>query len=211
MDLPELNIQRLQEFHQYIEERFKVHQTRAAGVRPPWTSDAVMQGGAFVNVFRELDLTSATAARIMINLKDADLIATGVAMALTNKPTTMIAVGPLLQESLRDPIEVNRIADAINLGRFGGAYIIPSFDAGCGCKPVQVAEKIAEIAAAITPDILISLRGDPQSGNLVQYLQSFRWIGPLIAYQAAQNIGWIDVSLYDVTQHVATLLHIFIL
>lgn len=205
---PELSSVRLQEFHSYIEERFKVYRSRAAGVEPPWTVDPVIQGGAFVNVFRDWDVTSVTAAQIMANLKDADLIATGIAMALSNKPSTMQAVGPLSHASLKSPLEVQRIAHAIKQNGFGGAYIIPSFGAACGDKPLRVAEKIAEIASAVTPAALVSFRKNPKSGNLIQFLQGFKWIGPLIAYQAAQNIGWIDRSLYDASQHVATTLQI---
>lgn len=208
MEMPELSIRRLQEFHAYIEERFRVYQSREAGLKPPWTGNPIIQGGAFVNVFRDLDVTSVTAAKIMRNLQDADLIATGVAMALINKPSTMISVGPLCQESLKDPMEVNRIALAIQQEGFGGAYIIPSFGARCGGKAECVARKIAEIAAAITPTDLIAFRKNATSGYLVQYLQSFRYIGPLIAYQSAQNIGWIDATLYDATKHVAAELHV---
>ena len=110
MQTPEINGKRLQEYHTYIENRFNVYKSRKAGLKPPWTSDAVLQSSAFVNVFRDWDVTSDTAASIMTRLKDADLIVTGVAMALTNKPATMREIGPLSQAVVKNSTEeVDRI------------------------------------------------------------------------------------------------------
>lgn len=58
-------------FWQFVDERMKIHERRAAGQPRPWTTDVVLRDNFFTNCFRELDPGTKVAVAIVSRRKKA--------------------------------------------------------------------------------------------------------------------------------------------
>jgi site-specific DNA-adenine methylase len=128
----------------FIVERWRIHQRRAAGQPKPWTQDPILQNNRFCNVFREWDTETVwiTTHWRAPHSDDPDLWFALVVARMVNWHETLAAIGypvPWCPEHFVTVLEERQKRGA---KVFTGAYTIPAAQNCPGSKAQYLAEKI---------------------------------------------------------------------
>lgn len=182
-------MQQLKEFARFIRERQAIHDRRAAGIPPPWTTNPILSKYRFCNVRREDDRVTCWIHDNWLRPHEDDLPSCIFAMAvarLVNWPESLEAIDwPVPWSAVRF---AKRMAERRASGAkiFTSAYMIHADAHFSGSKAAYLAEGVltpiwkgrGQLAAFGT------LRG------LHEALMKYRDMGSFMAAQIVADVKW---------------------
>lgn len=129
----------LNEFVEFISERWLIHQRRLEGKPQPWTRDPILATYRFTNVRREDDRVTkwVHANWLRPNVKEPDLWFAIYVARIFNKPDTLHALGFPVPWTPKRSTHTFKICERLRVDGaklFNGAYIVSTHRVACNSK-----------------------------------------------------------------------------
>lgn len=195
-------------YWRFAAERHRVYEQRLQGRPAPWTSDPVLSGYRFTNVFRAADRVSQFLIRDVIYQGDrkADEVVFRILLfKLFNKIETWHLLRAEFGEVSLSTFDVDTadrlLGDARARGQriYSNAYIVPPIS---GSDGVKHRGHLRLIAAMIDDGLPGRIRDSSSLEAVYLLLRSYRGIGKFLAYQFAVDINYSDVTDHDEDEFV---------
>jgi|SRR5690606_17573422 len=192
----------------FVEERHRVWERRQQGAPQPWTSDPIIAGRKFTNVFRVLDPGSQYALRLLDDAATPlDALARAFLYRFTNRPetweylrlhlrqwpTASQVMGPEVMELLlqlrgREGAQV-----------FSGAYIIMPNPGEPGVDKVKAVVRKTRVMLTIAADAYLAAT---THADRVAALRTVPAVGDFMAQQVVTDMGYSRHGAYDENESV---------
>lgn len=186
----------------FVPERHRIWEARQAGTPGPWTTDPILAGRKFTNVFRVLDPGSQFVLTDLDSDNPLDTLARLFLYRYTNLPATWMHVREVLGRypTYADIVEQERLVGIINVYRdagakvFSGAYVILPQPNRPGDKVAQAVELAARWTYLHGEDFLAMPR---MPEGRFELLRSEYGVGRFMAMQILTDWGYTQHALYD--------------
>jgi hypothetical protein len=195
-------------YWRFAADRHHVYEQRLLGRPAPWTSDPVLSGYRFTNVFRAADRVSQFLIREVIDQGDraADEVVFRILLfKLFNKIETWHLLRAEFGEVSLSTFDVETadrlLGDARARGQriYSNAYIVPPI---AGSDGVKHRGHLRLIAAMIEDGLPGRIRDSSSLEAVYLLLRSYPGIGKFLAYQFAVDINYSDVTDHDEDEFV---------
>jgi hypothetical protein len=174
----------------FVTERQRIWERRAAGSPRPWTADPVLRERHFMNVYRELDRTTAHLRRWLLpQVRDRDpleLLVNLVAYRHFNRPATAEALLPV--RAGFDPAELLERLRAVPGWPYTTAYRTTVYvNLGSLDQRRNSVEAIRRWWDELAP--LAAVLGDVTLAHFRRYCRDVSALGPFHAYHVACDLA----------------------
>ncbi|PRQ02031.1 nucleotide kinase domain-containing protein [Enhygromyxa salina] len=195
-------------FWRFAAERHDVYLKRVAGVRPPWTEDAVLREYKFTNVYRASDRVSQYFIRMIYSEPQQDtntVFLRTLLFKIFNKIETWKQIVGQLGQPIASSFDFGACARLLDTLRarghsiYSGAYIMPSGGGNTPSKHRMHLELLKQTLAEGLPSRLEKAATLEDAYKLMLAVPTF---GPFLAFQYAIDLNYTELLSHSEGDYV---------